>query len=119
MAGYVVLLTGDVDAWWDTPKAEKREMYAVHGRFTEELARRGHVVTGGAELHRTTEARSIAPHADTVTDGPWTESVEQLGGYYEVTSDDLDDLMEVCKILAATGDAVEVRRLVADEERVA
>ena len=52
----------------------------------------------------------LAPHSDTVTDGPWSETAEQLGGYYEVRTDDLDDLMDVCKILSATGDAVEVHR---------
>jgi hypothetical protein len=52
-----------------------------------------------------------------VTDGPYAETTEQLGGYYEVRTDDLDDLMDVCKILAATGDAVEVHRKITGEER--
>ena len=110
MTDYVVLLFGDTEAWWDTPEEEKRATYEVHGRFTEELERRGHTVIGGAELPRASEARSLAPHAETPSDGPWTETTEQLGGYYEVRSDDLDDLLQVCTILAATGDAVEVRR---------
>ena len=42
--------------------------------------------------------------------GRGVETAEQLGGYYEVSTDDLDDLMDVCKILSATGDAVEVHR---------
>ena len=88
----------------------------MHGRFTEELERRGHTVVGGAELPRASEAKSLAPHSDTVTDGPYTESTEQLGGYYEVSTDDLDDLMDVCKILSATGDAVEVHRKIEPEE---
>ena len=117
MSDYVVLLMGDAEAWWDAGEEEKQASYAVHERFTAELGRRGHTITGGAELHRASEARSLAPHADTVTDGPWTETTEQLGGFYEVTTDDLDDLMDVCKLLAATGDAVEVRRKVTDEER--
>lgn len=110
MTDYIVLLLGDTEAWWDTPEDEKKATYDVHGRFVAELARRGHTITGGAELPRSSEARSLAPYAETVTDGPWTETVEQLGGYYEVSSDDLDDLMEVCKLLSATGDAVEVHR---------
>ena len=116
MTDYIVLLYGDTEAWWDTPEEDKKATYDVHGRFTEELARRGHVVTGGAELPRASEAKSLAPHADTVTDGPWTETTEQLGGYYEVRTDDLDDLMQVCRILAATGDAVEVHRKLTEED---
>lgn len=116
MTDYIVLLLGDTEAWWDTSDDEKKATYDVHGRFTEELERRGHTVVGGAELPRASEARSIAPHSETVTDGPYTESVEQLGGYYEVRTDDLDDLMDVCKILAATGDAVEVHRKITEQE---
>ena len=113
---YIVLLLGDTEAWWDLPDEDKKATYDVHGRFTEELARRGHTVIGGAELPRASEARSLAPHSETVTDGPFTENVEQLGGYYEIRSDDLDDLMDVCKILSATGDAVEVHRKITGEE---
>lgn len=118
MTEYVVLLMGDADRWWtETTDEEKREAYAAHERFSEQLAARGHRVTGGAELHRASEARTIAPNATTVTDGPWAESAEQIGGFYVVESPDLEDLMEVCLILAATGDAVEVRRCVQPEER--
>lgn len=116
MTDYIVLLLGDTEAWWDTPEEEKQATYAVHGRFTEELEKRGHTIIGGAELPRASEAKSLAPYADTVTDGPWTETTEQLGGYYEVRTDDLDDLMQVCTILSATGDAVEVHRKITGEE---
>ncbi|NYE38786.1 hypothetical protein F4692_003937 [Nocardioides cavernae] len=116
MTDYIVLLFGDTEAWWDTPEEERKAAYDAHGRFTEELERRGHTVIGGAELPRASEARSLAPHATSATDGPWTETAEQLGGYYEVRTDDLDDLMEVCTILSATGDAVEVRRTLSEEE---
>ena len=70
MTDYIVLLLGDTEAWWDTPEEEKKATYDVHGRFTEELERRGHTIVGGAELPRASEAKSLAPHSDTVTDGP-------------------------------------------------
>ena len=117
MTDYIVLLLGDTEAWWDKPEEEKKETYTVHGRFSEELEKRGHTIVGGAELPRASQAKSLAPFSDTVTDGPYAETTEQLGGYYEVRTDDLDDLMDVCKILAATGDAVEVHRKITGEER--
>lgn len=116
MTDYIVLLIGDTEAWWDAPEDEKKATYEVHGRFTAELERRGHTITGGAELPRASETTSLAPHSDVVIDGPWTETTEQLGGYYEVSTDDLTDLMDVCKMLSATGDAVEVRRKLTDPE---
>ena len=44
-----------------------------------------------------------------VTDGPYAETVEQLTGYYVIDTDDLDDLLEVCGVLADAEGAVEVR----------
>ena len=118
MSEYVVLLIGNDERWWtETTEEERKAAMALHGRFSDELGARGHRITGGAELHRSSQARTVAPHATTVTDGPWTESAEQIGGYYVVETDDLDDLLECCLIMAATGDAVEVRRCVQPEER--
>ena len=47
-----------------------------------------------------------------VTDGPFVESVEQLGGFYLVSSNDLDDLVDVCGILADGDGYIEVRTCV-------
>jgi hypothetical protein len=58
VSDYVVLLVGDAEAWWDTSEEEKQATYAVHERFTAELGRRGHTITGGAELQRASEERA-------------------------------------------------------------
>lgn len=119
MTEYVVLLMGDAERWWtETTEEERRSGYDAHDRFSAALVAGGHRITGGAELHRASEARTIAPRGQTVTEGPWAETREQVGGFYVVETDDLDALMECCKMLAATGDAVEVRRCVRPEERV-
>lgn len=115
MAEYIVLLLGDAERekWWGTvSEQERKDMFAEHDRFGRELAARGHTIAGGAELHSSTEARTVLPGGEVVTEGPYAESTELVGGYYVVQSEDLDDLVECCKILAATGEAVEVRRTV-------
>jgi hypothetical protein len=118
MTEYVVLIVGDADRWWTTMDAEQRTAgYAEYTRFGEELSRRGHKITGGAELHATTEARRIPPGGGAVTDGPFTEVTEQVGGFYQVETDDLDDLLDCCQIIAAVGDGIEVRRTVSAEDR--
>jgi hypothetical protein len=118
MTEYVVLIVGDADRWWTTMDEEKRTAgYAEYTRFGEELARRGHKVTGGAELHATSEGRRIPPGGGTVTEGPFAEVTEQVGGFYQVETDDLDDLLECCQIIAAVGDGIEVRRVVTPEDR--
>jgi hypothetical protein len=118
MTEYVVLIAGDEDNWWkDMTEEQRKHAYAEHGRFSAELEKRGHTVTGGAELHRSSEARSIPTGGGTPTDGPFVESTEQIGGFYLVRSEDLDDLLECCQILARLGDGIEVRRCVEAAER--
>ncbi|MBM6401767.1 YciI family protein [Phycicoccus sonneratiae] len=118
MTEYVVLIVGDADRWWTTMDAEKRTAgYAEYERFAAELVRRGHRITGGAELHATSEGKRVPAGGGAVTDGPFTETAEQVGGFYQVESDDLDDLLECCQIIAALGDAVQVRRTVSAEDR--
>lgn len=118
MTEYMIVLVGDADRWWTTMTAEERKHgYAEYGRFAKELTGRGHKITGGAELHATTEAKSIAPGSQTVTDGPFAESTEQVGGFFTVETDDVDDVLDCCKIITALGDGVQLRRVVTPEER--
>jgi hypothetical protein len=49
-----------------------------------------------------------------VTDGPFTESVEQVVGFYLLESEDEADLREVVRAFAEGGDHVELRRLASD-----
>jgi hypothetical protein len=110
MTTYVVLLPGDEATWESASEEDRSAMYAKHGEFARLLAERGHKVTAGAELTHSRHAKTV--RADAVTDGPYAESVEQLGGFYVIESDDLDDLLDVCRVLAAAGAAVEVRTTV-------
>ena len=112
MTEYVVLLPGDESAWEDTPAAEKEAVYAIHHEFAKALEERGHKVTGGSELAHSREAKVLRTDAagqHTVTEGPYAETVEQLTGFYIVESDDLDGLVEVCKILGRGEGAIEIR----------
>ena len=117
---YVVLIVGDDDRWWTSMSIkERQDAYAEYARFGQELTNRGHTIKGGAELHRRSEAKSIRPGSAVVTDGPFTETAEQVGGFYLVETSDLDDLLDCCKIIAAVGDGIEVRRTVDPAERPA
>ena len=118
MKEYVVLIIGDPDRWWTTMSEQERAAgYATYGRFDVELAKRGHEVTGGAELHGNARARSIPAGGGPVTEGPFAESAESVGGFYQVRTADLDDLLDCCRMIAELGDGIEVRPVVTDEER--
>lgn len=119
MTEYAVLLTADENLWEQASDEDKVAMFARHEEFSRLLAERGHTITAGAELTPTRQSKSINRGADgsvTVTDGPFAESVEQLGGFYSVQSDDLDDLLEICAVLADGDTTVQVRPAVDHSE---
>jgi hypothetical protein len=113
MTQYVILLSGNEAAWQEATEEQREQMYARHRRFMDLLGERGHTITGGAELTRSSQARVVHGDLDavTVSEGPYAETVEQLTGFYSVESSDLDDLLQVCGLLAGSG-AVEVRAAV-------
>ena len=82
MTEYTVLIIGDADRWWTSLTTQERsEGYAQYARFNQALADGGHSLVGGAELTRTSEARSIPKGGGAVTAGPYAETVEAVGGY--------------------------------------
>ena len=118
MRKYVVLLPGDESAWENATSEHRADVYAKHAEFAKALADRGHVVVGGAELAHSRETKQVrlAPQGGVVvTDGPYAETVEQLSGFYLIETDDLDDLLDTCAILADAESALEVRELLTGE----
>ena len=79
--------------------------------FADECRRRG-VFVGGDPLHGETTATSVAVRDGraTVTDGPFVETHEHLGGYYVLDCRDLDEALELAALcpMAETG-TIEVR----------
>ncbi|CAB4721282.1 unannotated protein [freshwater metagenome] len=112
---YLVLIPGD-ESSWDTKSADEKSLvYDAHREFGELLAERGHRVVHAAELEHSSTARIVRSASDgssAVTAGPYAESVEQLTGFYLVESADLDDLVQVCAVLARGEGAVEIRETV-------
>lgn len=115
MTTYVVLLNGDESTWESATPEQRAAIYEIHGRFAAQLQERGHKITDGAQLTHSRAAKQVrrdAAGTAIVSDGPYAETVEQLTGFYVVESDDLDDLLEVCALLANGGTPVEVRATV-------
>lgn len=113
MTDYVVLFPADNEEEFDaaTP-AERQATFDTDFEFGQRLAARGGAVTGGAGLTRSRQARTLTrgPNADVlVTDGPFAESVEQLSGFFLVTCDDYDALVEAAQVLTRAHRVVEIR----------
>lgn len=71
-------------------------------------------LTGGSPLHTANEARTVRSRGDQVlvTDGPYTETKEVIGGYFVVEADSLEDAVRMAEgCPAAAYGAVEVRQI--------
>jgi hypothetical protein len=113
MADYMILFPADREDEWDGKTDEERQaVYENDYEFGRLLEQRGGKMTGGAELSTWKRAHAIrrGPHGTAlVTDGPYAESAEQLSGFYLVTIDDEQALLEAARVLVKAHPAVEIR----------
>jgi hypothetical protein len=87
------------DAWERSDDRHKERVYADFNAFAEAVRTRGTIVAGEA-LDRPATARTVRPGAGRpVTEGPFAESVEQLGGFYLIDVPDLDQAVEIAALL--------------------
>ncbi|HEY3529409.1 MAG TPA: YciI family protein [Nocardioides sp.] len=113
MARYVVMFPADNEAEWEAgTDADHQQVYDTDEEFGRLLEKRGGVITGGRELASTSRAHTIrrGPNGTAlVTDGPYAESAEQLSGFYLITCDDEEGLLEAAQVLVRAHPAVEIR----------
>lgn len=116
---YAVLLWGDERPWATAGPEERAEVFAAHGRFSEACEAAGHTITGGAELALSGTARTVRKGTDGapyITDGPYTETVEQLGGYYVVRTTDPDGLAQLAAEILGDDGGIELREQLPEEQ---
>jgi hypothetical protein len=111
---YMLLIYGAEEAWTE---AERRACMIESMGICEELAGQGKFLDASPlESVKTAASVRVRDGATIVTDGPFAETTEQLGGYYVLDLADLDEAITVAARLppAAKG-TVEIRPLVALE----
>jgi hypothetical protein len=93
---YVVLLYGDDSQLAEPDNPDKQEQMAGYAAFAELAAG---ALVGGDALHSRATAHTIRHDGGqvTVTDGPFAESVEGLGGFYVLDAPTLDDAIELVR----------------------
>ena len=114
MSRYLVLLPAPEAEWAALPESEHEKGQRSHVQFHEELAAGGHTIVTGGPLEPSARATSMRPDGSggvLVTDGPFTETGEQVVGFYLVESEDEDDLRAVCQRFASRGEHIEFRRI--------
>jgi hypothetical protein len=110
MAEYLLLIVGDEDAYGQLTEEEGKAMYAGHYAFMDELQKAGVTILSSLELEHPRTARTILGDG-TVTDGPFAEAKEQVGGYYLIDVPSIEEAVEWGKkIPLLPGDKLEVRK---------
>lgn len=111
MPKYMLMFVGNDEDWESQPKAELEKNYGQIMSWWDDLVKSG-VVKGGEELkpQRTATTVRRVNGAMQVTDGPFVESKESVGGFALIEVEDLDKAIAVAK--SWPGGDVEVRPIV-------
>jgi len=109
---YMMLLVDEADAWEKLPEAKRNEVYSRTGQWWGELSQKGKIVEGH-QLQPTHTATTVKHNGGSVvvTDGPFSESKETVGGYGILSVANLDEAIAIAKSWPGGG-TVEIRPVV-------
>lgn len=116
MAKFMFLLRGDCNEGPKKSPEEMQQAMQAMGAWMEDGMKNGWLLDPGDGL--ISEARMVLPdnsvidnQGPTVTDGPFAESKELVGGYCMVEAEDFDAAVALAQAMPASGNGIEVRRL--------
>jgi hypothetical protein len=115
----LMIYTDEADPAADGPQAGSAAdasqagsaLMAEYAKFTSEMVERG-LIRGGERLRPTADATTVRVRDGDllISDGPFAETKEQIGGYYVIECADLDSAIEVAaRIPSARHGTIEVR----------
>jgi hypothetical protein len=112
---YMLLTYLDEEAWANLGEAEQQKIMAACAPHVEKLISSGKFL-GGAPLHPTSMATSVRVRngKPALTDGPFAETKEQLGGYTLIDAADLDEAIRIASgfLGNASMSTIEIRPVV-------
>jgi hypothetical protein len=111
---YLLLIYQNEKQWTAHSEAEVQKIYQEYGQLRQELTASGNFI-GGSQLHPIATASSVRVRdgKPLITDGPFAESHEQLGGYFLIEAKNLDEALAIAaRIPSAREGTIEVRPIV-------
>jgi hypothetical protein len=111
---YLLMCCFDEKRWDDIPEAQRAGIMQQYGELIQDLAKSGRYLAGarlkGTAAATTVRAKNGRP---VITDGPFAETKEQMGGYHLVECEDLNEALAIAARIPtlAAGGTVEVRPL--------
>jgi len=115
---YLLMCCFEEARWEAFPESEHARIMDEYGKLIHELKRSGRLL-GGAKLDGCASAVTVREKngKTVVTDGPFAETKEQLGGYHLIECQDRDEAIAIARRIPAlaAGGAVEVRLVLQTE----
>ena len=112
---YILLIYHDEQAFHGSTEDELQKIYAEYRQLIEELKSSGKYLFGD-QLQPTATAQSVRVRdgKQLITDGPFAETREQVGGFFMIEASDVDEANRVAaRIPSARTGTIEVRPAVA------
>ena len=108
---YLCLIYQDESATQTLPKAEFERIHRDYIAFTDDITRSGRLLGNhGLQPARTACTVRVRNGKAILTDGPFAETKEQLGGYYLIEANCIDEAIQIAsRIPSASFGSVEVR----------
>jgi len=115
MMRYLLLCCIEEKRWEEIPESQRNGIMREYGELLQSLDRSGRHLAS-AQLQSSSTATTVRGRngKPVITDGPFAETKEQLGGYHLVECKDLDEAISIAKRIPTIphGGTVEVRPLV-------
>lgn len=108
---FMLTLIGPEGGWEDITPGQMAGEMKNWERFGKEAVEAGAFIAGDG-LQPTSEGKTVRGGRDeerVVTDGPFAETKEQIGGFYLLECKDMDEALEWAKKVPIRGGAIEVR----------
>ena len=116
---YMLLCCFDEERWAHMPDTQKEQILQEYNVFIQSIVKSGHY-RAGAKLQPTSMATTIREKEGkrVVTDGPFAETKEQLGGYHLVECQDLDEALAIAGRIPTlrVGGTIEVRPVLPESQ---
>jgi hypothetical protein len=109
----------DEELWAKIPESRREAIMQEYSEFEKVLTKSGHY-SAGAQLYPSGAAKTVREKngKPIITDGPFAETKEQLGGYHLIECKDLDEAISIATRIPTirVGGSIEVRPLVSASE---
>ncbi|MBV8761106.1 MAG: YciI family protein [Deltaproteobacteria bacterium] len=108
---YLLMIYEPEKVWTEMTEDSRNKMFGEYMEFTKSVKASGHFKAGDA-LQPTATATTVRVRdgKTQVTDGPFAETREQLGGYYLIEAANLDEATKIAaRIPSARFGSIEVR----------